>query len=266
MNSIKTKKEIEIMREGGRILSEVLRILMEEIKVGMTQLELDKIAEEEIIKKGGLPSFKMVKGYNYATCISAGDVVVHGIPKNIPFKKGDIVGIDCGVFYRGYHTDMGETVLIQDSELKIKNLGKRGKSGEIERFLAAGKKALFAGINQARAGNRVGHISKAMQEIIEGNGYSVTRSLVGHGIGKKLHDDPEIPGFLDRKIGQTPILRAGMTIAIEIIYNMGKEEVVYEGGDDWTIVTKDGSLSSFFERTVLITENGPSLLTKLWID
>ena len=255
MNTAKTDK----MRRAGAILGEVLETLAEFISPGITELEIDRLAEELILKKGGEPGFKKVPGYKHAICISVNDIVVHGIPTYRILSEGDIVGIDCGVFFEGYHTDMAETLRVstQNSKLKTQNYQK------IDKFLAAGKRACFAGIEQAKAGNRVGHISAAMQKIIEGAGYSVVRSLVGHGVGKSLHEAPEIPGYLARKIEDTPLLHEGQTLAIEIIYNMGKANVVYSGEDDWTIVTEDRSLSGLFERTVLITKSGPELLTRL---
>lgn len=141
--------------------------------------------------------------------------------------------------------------------------GRIMNNDEIDKFLKVGKKAMFEAIKQAKAGNHVGHISKTIHEIIESNGYSVVRSLIGHGVGRELHEDPEIPGYLEGDIEKTPILTTGMTIAVEVIYTMGKPEVVFEGSDDWTIVTEDTSLAGLFERTVAITDEGPELITKL---
>ncbi len=249
MIKIKTDKEIEIMCHGGKILAEVLFETLKNVKPGVSELELDNIAEKLIIKKGGQPGFKLVEGYKHTICISVNDVVVHGIPTNYKIKEGDIVGIDCGVFYGGFHTDMAETVAVGD-------VGK-----EVLKFLETGKLALEAGINAARAGNHTGHISQAIQNIIEGIGYSVVESLVGHGVGKDLHEDPEVPGFLIDKIADTPLLRVGMTLAVEVIYNNGGKDVVYSGTDGWTIKTKDGSLAGLFERTIDISEKYPLILT-----
>lgn len=253
--------KIDNMRRAGKILGEVLEKVSNSIAVGVSELDLDRLAEELILKKGGLPGFKKVKGYHHTICVSTNDVVVHGIPTQRVFREGDIVGVDCGVYFDGYHTDMAETLrvsTINNSQLTIDK--------NVDKFLNTGKMAMFAGIKQARVGNRVGHISQAIQKIVEGNGYSVVRSLVGHGVGKSLHEAPEIPGYLNKTIDKTPLLKAGMTIAVEVIYNMGRSEVAYTEGDDWTIVSEDRSLSGLFERTILITENGPELLTRLSTD
>jgi len=253
---IKTPSEISIMSEGGRILAEVLGQVLSRIKPGVLELELDRLAEELIRKKGAESGFKKVRGYKHAICVSTNDVVVHGVPTGYRLKEGDIIGIDCGVYYKGFNTDCAQTVRIKSSKLKVKS------SDEVDRFLETGKKALEEAIKVSKAGNRVGHISKKIQDIVEGAGYSVVRSLVGHGVGRSLHEEPEVPGFLARKIEDTPKLRERMTIAIEVIYNMGKADVVYSNDDGWTIKTKDGSLSGLFERTIAITKSGPLILTK----
>jgi len=227
------------------------------IKPGMTEIEVDALADKLIKEKGGEPGFKKVEGYHHATCISTNEVVVHGIPSPRVLKEGDIIGIDCGVFYQGFHTDMSETLRVRskNSELRIKN-------DEIDKFLKVGKQALEAGISQAKAGNHVGDISKAIQDIVElRNGYSVVRSLVGHGVGKELHEDPEVPGYLQGKIEKTPELKEGMVIAIEVIYNMGGPDLAFANNDGWTLKTKDNSLAGLFERTIAITKSGPLVLT-----
>ena len=176
-------------------------------------------------------------------------MVVHGIPSNYKLKAGDIIGIDCGVYYKGFHTDMAQTVAV----------GKISK--EAEKFLAVGQKALEAGIKQATIGNRVGHIARAIQDIVEvQNGYSVVRTLVGHGVGRELHEDPEVPGYVQGRIEKSPELKEGMVIAIEVIYNLGAADLTLDD-DGWTIRTKDGSLAGLFERSVAITKSGPQILT-----
>jgi methionyl aminopeptidase len=247
--------KIENMTRAGEILSGVLSDLTKSVKPGITELELDSLAEKLILKKGAFPGFKKVPGYKHSICVSVNDVVVHGIPTKRVLSEGDIVGIDCGVYLGGYHTDMAETVVVKSPKLKVKS--------PIGRFLEVGKRAMFAGIKQARAGKRVGDISQAMQKVIENAGYSVVRNLVGHGVGKSLHEAPEIPGYLAGKIEDTPKLTEGQTLAIEIIYNMGKPGVVYAGNDDWTIVSEDRSISGLFERTILVEKGMPRLLTRL---
>lgn len=298
MNEIKTEKEIEVMRQGGKILAEVISSVLKKVKLGISEIELDRLAERLIQERGAQPAFKKVKGYNHALCISTNDVVVHGIPTLRKFKEGDIVGIDCGVFYKGLNTDMAETIivagpaaggrgpvsnslppvldfLVSPSEPN-KNLRAVGSlsfspplpllvspaTADIDKFLKTGKKALEEAIKMAKVGNRVGHISRTIQSTVQSEGYSVVRSLVGHGVGRSLHEEPEIPGFLNEKINDTPLLREGMTLAIEVIYNFGKSDVIIKEGDGWTIKTKDGSISGLFERTVAIRKEGSLVLTK----
>lgn len=266
----KSKEEIELMRQGGRILAQTVWEVLRTVKPGVSELSLDKLAEELIWKKGGEPGFKRVKGYHHTICVSTNDVIVHGIPTEYQFRERDIVGIDCGVFYKGFHTDMAETrrvstgngqqLTINHRRSGIPHL--RDKKDKVDRFLETGKRALEEAIKVAKAGNRVGNISKAIQDIVERKGgYSVVRALVGHGVGGALHEEPEIPGFLRGPIAKTPPLLPGMVIAIEVIYNMGGSEVIYKNTDGWTISTKDGSLSGVFERTIAITEKDPIVLT-----
>lgn len=257
MMDIKTPEQIKKMAEGGRILAEVLREVLKNVRPGVTELELDTLADSLIREKGGEPAFKKVKGYNHATCISTNNVVVHGIPSDRKLRTGDVIGIDCGVFYKGLYTDMSETVRISTNNKQPPT----NNRDEIDRFLDTGKRALEEAIKVAVPGNRIGHISKTIQEIVEGQGYSVVRSLIGHGVGRNLHEDPEVPGFLNKKIEKTPLLKPGMTIAVEVIYNMGGYGVSYSNSDGWTIVTSDGSLSGLYERTIAIAENRPLILT-----
>lgn len=257
MINIKTQEEIKLMGEGGKILAGVINKVLSYIKIGISEIELDKLAEDLILEKGAKPAFRMVKNYNHTLCISTNDAVVHGVPSGYKFKEGDVVGIDCGVYFKGFNTDAAWTLRVQtkNKELRTKNQDK------IDKFLKTGKRALEEAIKVAKVGNRVGHISKTIQDIVEGSGYSIVRSLVGHGVGKKLHEEPEVPGFIDSGINETPLLKEDMTIAIEVIYNMGKSDVVYKGNDNWTIRTADGSISGLFESTVVITDDGPIILT-----
>jgi len=253
--NIKNEEEIKIMTISGHILAETLFEVLKHVKPGVSEIELDKLADKLIVEKGGEPGFKKVKGYHNATCISTNDVVVHGIPSDYLLKEGDVIGIDCGVYYKGFHTDMSETIRVKSKESRIQN-------DEIDKFLQTGKKALEEGIKAAKLGNHVGDISKTIQDIVEDRGYSIVRSLVGHGVGRDLHEEPEVPGYLYGNINKTPILKEGMTIAVEVIYNMGKNEVVLANNDGWTIKTKDGSFSGVFERSIAITRNGTIILTK----
>lgn len=260
MIAIKTEKEIEAMAEGGRILSETLHEVLSHIKPGVSELELDQLAEKLIVKSGGEPGFKKVRGYRHTICVSTNDVVVHGVPGNYKLKEGDVIGIDGGVYYKGFHTDMSETVQVKSHPATA---GSKVKSdNEIKRFLETGKRALEEAIRVTKVGNRIGHISKTIQDIVEEEGYSIVRSLVGHGVGRNLHEEPEVPGFLASKIEETPFLKNGMTLAIEVIYNRGKADVMYANDDGWTIKTLDGSTSGVFERTIAITKEEPYVLTK----
>lgn len=257
MSSIKTPREVKIMQEGGKILSEVLWEVIGSIKPGITEFDIEKLADRLIREKGAEPAFKRVKGYKYATCISTNRVVVHGIPTERVLREGDIIGIDCGVYYKGFNTDMAETLRVcaQSKKLKTKS------SDEVDKFLETGRKALEEAIKVSVAGNRIGHISKSIQDIVEKEGgYSVVRALIGHGVGRQLHEAPEVPGYLTKDIEKTPLLVPGMTLAVEVIYNMGESDVVIRG-DGWTIVSKDGSLSGLFERTIAITNKEPIILT-----
>jgi methionyl aminopeptidase len=264
MIHIKNKEEIEIMTQGGKILSEVLWEVMDSIKPGVTESDLDRLAEKLIRAKGGEPGFKRVRGYKHTICASTNDVVVHGIPGDVKFKEGDVVGVDCGVYYKGFHTDMAETRRVSEKREKRNPFGKlrtQEKRDEIDAFLEVGKQGMLEAIKMAVVGNRVGHISKKMQDVVEKQGgYSIVRSLIGHGVGKELHEAPEVPGYLAEPIERTPLLKEGMTIAVEAIYNMGHVDVMLDP-DGWTIRTRDGKMAGLFERSIVITKDGPILLT-----
>jgi methionyl aminopeptidase len=253
MIDYKTTEQIKIMQHGGHILATVLGEVMDHAVPGITELELDQLAEKRIRELGGEPGFMKVKGYHHSTCFSTNDVVVHGIPSEYVLQDGDVVGIDCGVYYKGFHTDMSETK-------RVKGKGESG-SDEVDRFLKIGKTGLEEAIKQSVIGNRIGNISQTIQRIVEKEaGYSVVRSLIGHGVGKELHEAPEVPGYLAGKFNRTPLLKEGMTIAVEVIYNMGTHDVVLDS-DHWTIRTHDGKLSGLYERTIAITKDGPLMLT-----
>lgn len=255
MIDIKTAEQIKIMQHGGHILATVLGEVMDRIKPGVSELEMDQYAEKRIREMGGEPGFMKVEGYKFTTCMSTNDVVVHGIPrKNNVFKDGDIAGVDCGVYYKGLHTDMSESKRVLSDPSKH-------TADNIDTFLEIGKYALDEAIKVAIIGNRVGHISKTIQDIVEKKGgYSVVRSLIGHGVGKELHEEPEVPGYLHGKIERTPLLKEGMTIAVEVIYNMGTPDVKLDN-DHWTIRTEDGKLAGLYERTIAITKDGPLMIT-----
>ncbi|MBI4100530.1 type I methionyl aminopeptidase [Candidatus Microgenomates bacterium] len=252
---LKSEEEIGLMIQGGKFLGDILQQVIDAVEPGAATSELDKLAERLLLKTGGEPSFKKVANYQFATCMCVNDVVVHGLPSDYRLQEGDVLGIDIGLLYKGFNTDTAWTVIVGDSKLeKVENKKK------IE-FLNIGKLALKTAIEQVKVGNHIGDISIAIQEKVEGAGFSVVPTLVGHGVGRKLHEDPQIPGVLTRQIEKTPPLKEGMTLAIEIIYNEGQPEIVSSNKDFWTIRTKDKSLSGLFEKTVAITANGPIVLT-----
>jgi len=265
MIPVKSPKEIAIMVEGGEKLKLVLGKVMTLVKPGISTLELDKIAEKEMIALGGKSSFKMVPGYHWATCITLNNEVVHGIPKkNKIIKDGDSVGIDAGMYYKGFHTDTSWSIKVKSPlQGKQKSLTGQAKvKTDGDNFLEAGEKALTKAIEQVKPGNYVGDISLAIQKEIEGAGYSPVRVLTGHGVGRELHEEPMIPCFFQKGADRrkTPLLKEGMVLAIEVIYNLGSPEVVLTN-DGWTIVTEDGKIAGLFEKTVAVIADGHLILT-----
>lgn len=246
MITIKTPEELDHLRKGGKILHEILHQIIEKAQVGITTAELNTYAEELIKKKGVKPSFKGYNGFPAAICTSVNDEVVHGIPCDYALQDGDIVGIDLGIWYNGLCTDSAYTVAI-------------GKVDDnVMFFLKTVQKALKKAINVVKPGNRVGDISNAIQKVIEKQGYSPVRDCVGHGVGYKVHEAPDIPNFGSK--GKGPLLKAGMVIAIEPIVNMGSHEN-YVKADNWTIASADQSLSGHYEHTVIVTPNGAEIVT-----
>lgn len=245
--TIKSAREIELMREAGRILASVHDELAKAIRPGISTLDIDRLGERLIRSYGCAPSFKNYNGYPASICVSVNDEVVHGIPnKHHILKEGDIVSLDAGVYYHGYHSDAARTHAV-------------GKiSEEAKQLIRVTRESFFAGIRFAKPGNHLNDISKAVQDYAEQYGYGVVRDLVGHGIGRNMHEDPEVPNFAQKKRGIR--LRPGMTLAIEPMINMGGSEVVWLD-DDWTVVTEDGSLAAHYENTILITEGEPEILS-----
>lgn len=245
---IKSQHEIELMREAGKILAEVHDRLAEMIAPGITSLDIDKKGEELIRKAGCIPSFKGYAGYPASICVSINDEVVHGIPtEEHHLFEGDIVSLDAGVIYKGYQSDAARTHGVGEID------------PESKRLIEVTKESFFRGIEFARAGNHLYDISAAIQRHVESHGYSVVRDLVGHGIGKEMHEEPEIPNFKPR-FGKGVRLKPGMTLAIEPMVNAGGYEVwILE--DDWTVVTQDGSNAAHYENTILITDGDPEILS-----
>ena len=247
---IKSQKEIEIMREAGKIVAETHEILKSAIIPGISTLELDKIAEENIRKYNAIPSFKGYGGFPGSICASINEEVVHGIPGNKILKEGDIVSLDVGAYYKGYHSDSAKTH------------GVGVISEEDRKLIEVAKESFYEGIKFAKLGYRLSDISHAIQAHVEKHGFSVVRDLVGHGVGVDLHEDPQIPNY--GPAGKGPRLQEGMVLAIEPMINAGRYQVKTLA-DGWTIVTVDGKKSAHYEHTIAITEDEPFILTSLWI-
>lgn len=247
--TIKSAREIELMREAGRLLAIVHDELGKALKPGMTTKEIDRLGEEIIRSFGCVPNFLNYNGYPASICVSVNDEVVHGIPsKKRRLKEGDIVSLDAGLIYKGYHSDAARTHAVGEI------------SKEARQLIDVTRECFFEGIKFAKAGNHLHDISNAIADHAEKYGYGIVEDLVGHGIGTHLHEAPEIPNFRQHTRGIR--LKPGMTLAIEPMINMGRMEVEWLD-DDWTVVTEDGSLSAHYENTVLITEGEPEILTLL---
>ena len=247
MVTIKSEREIELMREAGRILAKVHEELGRTLVPGMSTKEIDRMCEDMIRSHGCVPSFLNYQGFPASVCISINDEVVHGIPdKHRYLEEGDIVSLDTGVKWKGYQSDAARTHMIGEV------------SGEARKLVEVTQQSFFEGIKYAKAGNHLNDISKAIQEYAESFGFGVVRDLVGHGIGTEMHEAPEIPNFAQRRKGIR--LAAGMTLAIEPMITAGRYDVVWED-DGWTVVTEDGSLASHYENTILITDGEPEILS-----
>ncbi len=245
--TIKSAREIDLMREAGKILGEVHNTMADRIKAGMSSYEIDQMAEKIIRSYNCQPSFLGYQGFPGSVCISINDEVVHGLPeKNKIIRDGDIVSLDMGVIYNGYQSDAARTIAIGEI------------SDEAKKLIEVTEQSFFEGIKKAVAGGHLFDISAAIGDYAESFGYGVVRELVGHGIGTEMHEDPQIPNFRQRRRGMK--LQPGMTLAIEPMINMGRPEVVFLD-DDWTVVTDDGSLSAHYENTILITDNEPEILS-----
>jgi methionyl aminopeptidase len=246
--NLKSKDEIAIMAEAGRILAQVILDLCSKVEPGIQTKELDKLAEELILKNGARPGFKGYMGYPASICTSVNNQVVHGIPGKYRLKEGDIISLDIGLVYKGYWADAGVTVPVGNIQPRARKL------------IDATRRALYAGIAKAVPGNRLGDISHAIQSYVESSGFSVVRDFCGHGVGREMHEDPQVPNY--GMPGQGVLLQPGMTLAIEPMVNEGDWRVKVLD-DNWTVVTADGKLSAYFEHTITITEDGPIILTSL---
>jgi len=250
---LKSEKEIATMRQAGKIVAEVLRILAEQIKPGMKTKEMDAIAIKELKKMGGESSFKGYRGYPATICVSVNDEIVHGIPGDRVFNDGDIVSLDFGAIYQGYHGDAAVTVPVGEI------------SPEAKRLIDTTRDTLKVGIAAARPGAKLGDVSAAIEHYAEAQGYSLVREYTGHGIGHKMHEDPQIPNTTHApyglQAGTGPVLKKGMTLALEPMLNIGGWQTRV-ADDQWTVLTADGSLSAHFEHTIAISDNEPEILTR----
>lgn len=245
--TIKSPREIELMRESGRLLSLVHDELAKMIRPGISTKEIDKVCEEMIRSYGCTPNFLHYQGYPASVCVSVNDEVVHGIPKESRIiQEGDIVSLDMGLIYQGYHSDAARTHAVGQI------------SAEARQLIDVTRQSFYEGIKMARAGMHLHDISNAIDTYVTQYGYGIVRALVGHGIGTRLHEDPQVPNFAQRKRG--PKLRPGMTLAVEPMINMGAADVKWLD-DNWTVVSADHSLSAHYENTILITEGEPEILT-----
>lgn len=235
------------MKEGGKKLRKVVDELLPFVKEGVTTEWIDKKAEVLIMDAGGEPSFKRVRDYRWSMCLPVNEQIVHTPPSKRTLRKGDILTLDVGIFYQGFHTDFATTLPIGSVDQSV------------EKFLQAGERALEKAIKNVKLEGYIGEISKTIEDEVKGNGYYILKELTGHGVGQELHEDPFVPGFLKGKASSTPRIKPGLTLAIEVIYSMGTEEIAYEG--DWSIITKDRSLSACFEKTIALNDLGTMVLT-----
>jgi methionyl aminopeptidase len=243
----KSQNEIDRIRKASQIVARTLKFLESHVQPGITTRELDQLAESEIRKAGAIPAFKGYRGFPATLCVSINEEVVHGIPSSDrKLKEGDIVGLDLGCIWDGFYGDAAKTFPVGEI------------SEEAKRLLETTENSLMIGIDQARVGNRIGDIGYAVQTLAESKGYSVVRDFVGHGIGRNLHEDPQVPNYGNR--GQGPRIKAGMVLAIEPMVCQGRADVEVLA-DNWTAVTRDGSLAAHFEHSIAITDNGPEILS-----
>lgn len=246
MISCKTKGEVELMRKAGQVVGQTIQELQKHVRPGITALELDQIADDYIRSKGCTPAFKGLYGFPGSICISFNEEIVHGIPGKRVLKEGDIISLDVGATYKGWNGDAAATFPV-------------GKvSGQAEKLLKVTEKATMLGIDQIRLGHHLYDISNAIHDYVEENGFSVVTQYVGHGIGRKVHEDPQVPNFRQQTRGLA--LRRGMCLAVEPMVNIGTYETVVKP-DKWTVVTKDGSLSAHFEHSIAVTDGDPLILT-----
>ena len=247
--SAKTPDELKLMIEGGRKLARVKNKLIEAVRIGVTAEDIENLATELIKKEGGEASFKRVPEYHWSTCVNVNGGVVHGIPKKeVKFSLGDVISVDVGMYYKGFHTDTSFTVGLNVQE-------------RIAKFLKAGERALNRAISQAKVGNRIYDISEAIESSLVPFGYNPVQTLVGHGVGRELHEDPQIPGITYGRRKNSPVIPEGATLAIEVIYSMGNPDIEL-AEDGWTLSMRDGKISALYEETIAVTKKGTIVLTR----
>ncbi len=246
----KTPEEIKTMQKSGEILKEVMAVVVPQIKPGMTTLEIDELVQMEIKKRGGDISFNKVDNYSWAICASVNAQIVHTPPSTYVLKNGDMLTIDIGVYYGGFHTDHAVTFIVGVNE-----------DPKLKRFLQVGRDALVKALNEVKVGNYVDDVSRVFQTEIEGAGYSIVKRLTGHGIGRELHEEPHIPCYMSKPRTETAPFKPGMVVAIEVMYAMGSGEMIQEPGNSWSLITKDGSMSAQFEHTIAVLDKNTLILT-----
>ncbi len=251
--AIRTDQQLDLMRRSGQISAVALKKVIQNSNPGVSLEQLEAIAVESIESQGGECAFKRVPGYHWATCLTINQEVVHGIPRPIVLKKGDVLNIDLGAYYQGWYSDTAWTVIVG---------GQEGQDSRKIKFVQIGERTLWKALDQAVEGSHIGDISHAIQTGVEAGGFSVVRTLIGHGVGSELHESPEIPGV--GRPGTGPRLQSGMTLAIEVIYTSGAPEVVV-ASDGWTVETADGSLGGLYEMSVIVGKKAPEVLTD-WRD
>lgn len=250
MIQYKTPEEIKTMQKCGEILKKVMLDILPQVKPGISTLEIDSLVQKGIKERGGDLSFNKVDGYNWAICASVNAQIVHTPPSTYILKNGDVLTIDVGVYYGGYHTDHAVTFVVGDKH-----------DEKIDRFLQVGRDALEKALKEVKVGNYIGDISKVFQDTVESAGYSIVRQLTGHGLGRELHEEPYVPCFVSKPREQTVQITPGLVIAVEVMYAMGSGEMIKEPGNNWSLITKDGSMSAQFEHSVAVLDKNTLILT-----
>lgn len=262
MIHLKSPQEIDDMHVGGAMLAQVIDETAAYVRPGMTTKEIDTFATKLIKKLGGDISFNKVPGYHWATCLCVNEQIVHTPPSDRVVKEGDVLTIDAGVFYKGLHTDKATTILVGSSFSNPPILQSPNPPNNLPHFLESGREILNAALKQVKPGNRIGHLSQVIDELAQKKNIYIIRDLTGHGVGHELHEDPLVPGYVDRKLEKTPLIEPGMVLAIEIIYAQKRAHIMPEKGSDWSLITSNHSIAACFEDTIAVLQNSASILTR----